>query len=63
MLHFVHNRYKESDTAREIYAHFPTARDISFDAMSLRSIFLAIAKANRDVAAHASSDAAEEAHA
>lgn len=63
MLHFVHNRYKESDTAREIYAHFPTARDISFDAMSLRSIFLAIAKANRDSAAHANSDAAEEVHA
>jgi ABC-2 type transport system ATP-binding protein len=62
MLRFVHNRYEELATAREIYALIPTARDISFDAMPLRSIFLAIAKANRG-AAQANSAAAQEAHA
>jgi ABC-2 type transport system ATP-binding protein len=62
MLRFVHNRYEELATAREIYALIPTARDISFDAMPLRSIFLAIAKANRG-AAQANSGAAQEVHA
>jgi ABC-2 type transport system ATP-binding protein len=62
MLRFVHNRYEELATAREIFAHFPMARDISFDAMPLRAIFLAIAKAKRG-AAHANSDAAQEVHA
>jgi ABC-2 type transport system ATP-binding protein len=62
MLRFVHNRYEELATAREIYALIPTARDISFDAMPLRSIFLAIAKANRGTA-QANSGAAQEVHA
>jgi ABC-2 type transport system ATP-binding protein len=48
VVRFVHSGFKEDESRRQIAEVFPGARDISFDAMSLRSIFLAIAKSNRD---------------
>jgi ABC-2 type transport system ATP-binding protein len=50
VVRFVHSRYKDQATAREVTAIFPSARDVSFDPMTLRSIFLAIAKSNRGAA-------------
>jgi ABC-2 type transport system ATP-binding protein len=50
VLRFVHNHFDEQATPSEIHALVPTARDISFDPMSLRAIFLAIAKTHRDSA-------------
>jgi ABC-2 type transport system ATP-binding protein len=47
VVRFVHSEYRGDATAREIAAIFPTARDISTEPMSLRSIFLAIAKSSR----------------
>jgi ABC-2 type transport system ATP-binding protein len=48
VLRFVHSDYDEKATARQVAERFPSARDISYDPMSLRSIFLAIAKAGRN---------------
>jgi ABC-2 type transport system ATP-binding protein len=48
VVRFVDSRYNETSTAREIRQIFPSARDISFDPMALRSIFLAIAKSGRN---------------
>jgi ABC-2 type transport system ATP-binding protein len=50
VLRFVHNHFDEQATPSEIHALIPAARDISFDPMSLRAIFLAIAKTHRDSA-------------
>lgn len=48
VVHFVHRNYTDADTPAELAAFFPSARSIEFEAMSLRSIFLAIAKAGRN---------------
>jgi ABC-2 type transport system ATP-binding protein len=45
---FVHSDYEEAATSAELAALFPSARDITVDAMSLRSIFLSVAKSARD---------------
>jgi ABC-2 type transport system ATP-binding protein len=47
VVRFVHSEFREQESQREISAMFPTARDITCDAMSLRAIFLAIAKSRR----------------
>ncbi|MGD0628691.1 MAG: ABC transporter ATP-binding protein [Terracidiphilus sp.] len=49
VLHFVDSEFKE-DSPRELAARFPTARDIAFEPMTLRQIFLAIAKSGRGTA-------------
>ena len=51
---FVDSGYNQAESSRVVAAKFPTARNIEFDPMSLRSIFLALAKSNR-VAAHQNS--------
>jgi len=43
---FVHSRFS-GGTASEVAEYFPSARDIRFEPMSLRAIFLAVAKSNR----------------
>jgi ABC-2 type transport system ATP-binding protein len=55
VLRFVHSEYQGDATARELATIFASARDISAEPMSLRSIFLAIAKSGRsqNAAAHA----------
>jgi ABC-2 type transport system ATP-binding protein len=64
VLRFVHNHFDEQATPREIHALVPAARDISFDPMSLRAIFLAIAKSHRGSAVSTSQlTAAQEAQA
>lgn len=47
VIRFVHSGYRQHDTERELAQAFPTARDVSFDPMPLRAIFLAIAKSSR----------------
>jgi ABC-2 type transport system ATP-binding protein len=47
VLRFVHSGFQGERTERELQETFPSARDISFDPMPLRSIFLAIAKSAR----------------
>jgi ABC-2 type transport system ATP-binding protein len=47
VVRFVHSHYEREATAAELAAHFPFARDITLDPMSLRSIFLCIAKSGR----------------
>lgn len=47
VLRFVHNAYNESTTRGEILQCLPQARTIDFDPMSLRAIFLAVAKSKR----------------
>jgi ABC-2 type transport system ATP-binding protein len=47
VVHFIHSDYHADAGEREIAALFPAARDITSDAMPLRSIFLAIAKSGR----------------
>jgi ABC-2 type transport system ATP-binding protein len=44
---FIASEYRGEETHREIAAIFPGARDVEAEAMSLRSIFLAIAKSAR----------------
>ena len=46
VLRFVQSDYSE-DAPRELAARFPSARDIAFEPMTLRQIFLAIAKSGR----------------
>lgn len=48
VVRFVDSRYDDQATAQELRQIFPSARDISFDPMALRAIFLAIAKAGRN---------------
>ena len=45
---FVHSDFNQQSSPRELAERFPSARSISCEPMSLRSIFLAIAKAGRD---------------
>lgn len=47
VLGFVHSAFAGDATARELYERFPLAKEIAFEPMPLRSIFLAIAKSNR----------------
>ena len=56
VVRFVHSDYKEQATERELTQFFPTARDFSFDPMTLRSIFIAVAKSGRG---RSTSDATE----
>ena len=53
VVRFVHNSYKQHTSESEIAEFFPAARDITFDPMSLRRIFLASAKSNRSGATSA----------
>jgi ABC-2 type transport system ATP-binding protein len=48
VIRFVHSDFKGEITRRELAERFPAVRDIAFDPMSLRSIFLAVAKSRRD---------------
>lgn len=50
MVRFVHSDFKEHTSMAELAALFPSARDSRADAMTLREIFLAIAKSSRGVA-------------
>lgn len=59
VVRFVHSDYNGEATSAELTLFFPSARDIAVDAMSLRSIFLSVAKSGRvrDVpASHVLSD-------
>jgi ABC-2 type transport system ATP-binding protein len=51
VVRFVDSRYDEQATAREVAEKFPSARDVAYDPMPLRAIFLAIAKSHRGSAA------------
>ena len=53
VVRFVLGSYKPHISEREIAELFPAASDITFDPMSLRQIFLAIAKSNRSGATSA----------
>jgi len=57
VVRFIHSQFDGEASRREIAAVFPAARDISLDAMSLRSIFLAVAKSNRGNASSAQNQA------
>ena len=48
VVRFIHSNYNERDAASELANIFPAARDLTFDPISLRSIFLAVAKSGRD---------------
>lgn len=47
VVRIIHSRFEEAGTAREFVEFFPGAHNIELHALSLRSIFLAIAKSNR----------------
>lgn len=47
VVHFVHSEYQSDAAVHELTAAFPSARDISFEPMPLRSIFVALAKSGR----------------
>lgn len=47
VVRFIHSDFKEQESQRELQERFPSARDICFDPMTLRAIFLAIAKSRR----------------
>jgi ABC-2 type transport system ATP-binding protein len=47
VFHFVHSAYHEQHSEIELAKAFPTARDIAFEPMPLRQIFLAVAKSGR----------------
>jgi ABC-2 type transport system ATP-binding protein len=44
VVQFVHTNFRGDDTRDEISQIFPTARDIAFEPMPLRAIFIAVAK-------------------
>ena len=48
VLRFVDSGFNEASSQRDLAQRFPTARDIAFEPMTLRQIFLAIAKARRN---------------
>lgn len=61
VLSFVHSDFKGYESQRELTERFPAASNISVEPMPLRSIFLAIAKANKNrVAAEQTHAATEE---
>jgi ABC-2 type transport system ATP-binding protein len=47
VLRFVDSDFREGSSAHHLAEQFPSARDIAFEPMSLREIFLAIAKSGR----------------
>jgi ABC-2 type transport system ATP-binding protein len=47
VIHFIHNAYQDQVSEIELANVFPSARDITFDPMPLRQIFLAVAKSGR----------------
>jgi ABC-2 type transport system ATP-binding protein len=47
VVRFVHSQFEANATSSELAAYFPSARDIALDPMSLRSIFLCIARSSR----------------
>jgi len=47
VIHFIHSGYQDQASEAELATVFPTARDITFDPMPLRQIFLAVAKSGR----------------
>ena len=47
VLRFVQSDFNEGSSPRELAARFPSARDIAFEPMTLRQIFLSIAKSGR----------------
>jgi ABC-2 type transport system ATP-binding protein len=47
VIRFIHSDYRDERTTIELAQIFPTARDISFNPMSLRSIFLSVARSGR----------------
>jgi ABC-2 type transport system ATP-binding protein len=47
VLRFVHSDFKEGSSQRELAERIPSARDMAFEPMSLREIFLAIARSAR----------------
>jgi ABC-2 type transport system ATP-binding protein len=47
VIRFIDSDYRGERTAVELAEIFPTARDISFNPMSLRSIFLSVARSSR----------------
>jgi ABC-2 type transport system ATP-binding protein len=49
VVRFVHSNYSEGESAAELEEYFPRARDIQTDAMTLRQIFVAIARSGRRV--------------
>jgi ABC-2 type transport system ATP-binding protein len=55
VLHFVDSDFKE-DSPRELASRFPDARDVAFEPMTLRQIFLAIAKSGRGSAVSAAQE-------
>jgi ABC-2 type transport system ATP-binding protein len=52
IVHFVHSSYSEQ-AAAELQKFFPSATDVTLDPMTLRSIFLAVAKSSRNSVASA----------
>ncbi len=57
VISFVHSAYQGQATASELAGIFPSARDIAFNPMPLRSIFVAIAKSSRATAQSAADHA------
>jgi ABC-2 type transport system ATP-binding protein len=47
VVQFVHSNFNQKDAAIELASIFPSAKDVTLDPMSLRSIFLAVAKSSR----------------
>jgi ABC-2 type transport system ATP-binding protein len=48
VMRFVHSDFKGEGTQAEIAKVFPGVRDVAFEPMSLRAIFLAVAKSSRE---------------
>lgn len=63
VVRFIHSEYRGEASEREAAAIFPGARDVTAESMSLRSIFLAIAKSGRNGGGRAQETADERTHA
>jgi ABC-2 type transport system ATP-binding protein len=59
VIRFIDSNFREEATSADLAGRFPSAHDISLEAMPLRSIFLAIAKTNRSASAPYVSSARE----
>ena len=57
VVRFVHSDFKGEQTQREVAAAFASVRDVVCEPMSLRAIFLAVAKASRNEKAQAQTKA------
>jgi ABC-2 type transport system ATP-binding protein len=57
VVRFVLSDFNEQESQRELAERFPSVRDICFDPMTLRSIFLAIARSGRSRASSAQDQA------